>query len=243
MENNQNLTSKENWELKKQSKIKEKEQRKIKKILKRIALWVSVVIGISAAIFVVIKSVDNYLPGQLANNSISDLDWVKGNKDANIILIEYSDFQCSACVHYFPLIKQLVQEFGNEIGFVYRHFPLKQAHHSAELAAWSAEAAGKQDKFWEMHDMIFENQNDWSSRNAEKIFIEYAKFLNLDIEKFKKDINSKEIKNKVENDFQSGIKAGINSTPTFFLNGEKIKNPRNYDEFKNIINQTIIKNS
>ncbi len=229
-----------NWESRKQKKADGQKQKRRKKLLKRIILWTSVVVGISAAVFGMVKLVDNYSPGQLADGSIFDADWVKGNREAKIILIEYSDFQCSACTNYVPIIKQLIQEFGEEIGFVYRHFPLKQAHYNAELAAWAAEAAGKQDKFWEMHNMLFEKQDEWENgRNAEEYFMEYAESLNLNIEQFKEDINSKEIKNKVENDYQSGLRSGINSTPTFFLNGEKIRNPRNYDEFRNIINQAL----
>lgn len=229
--------------MRKQEKIDGQKQRKRRKLLKRIALWVAVIAGINAFVFGMIKLVDNYSPGQLVNGSISDSDWVKGNRNAEVILVEYSDFQCSACANYVPIIEQLVQEFGEELGFIYRHFPLKQNHRNAELAAWAAEAAGKQGKFWEMYSLIFENQNEWSLGNAEKIFTGYAESLELNIEKFKKDINSKEIKEKVENDYQGGLRSGINSTPTFFLNGTKIRNPRNYGEFQNIISRVLAENS
>lgn len=236
MDNN-GLTSKERWELKKREKSDQQNQRKYKRLLKRIILWVSVIICITAAVFLIIKLADDYSPGQLANNFISESDWVKGGKEAKVVLIEYSDFECPACANYAPIMKQIVQDFGDKIAFVYRHFPLKQNHLNAESAAWASESAGKQNKFWEMHDMLFENQKEWeNSGNAEEYFRKYAQALNLDIEQFKKDINSEEIKNKVENDFQSGLRSGINSTPTFFLNGNKIKNPRNYEEFENIIN-------
>lgn len=237
MNDNKELTPKERWELRKQEKSSQKNQRKYKRAAKRIILWTAVIVGICAAVFIIIKLADNYSPGQLSDNSISNSDWVKGSREAKVVLIEYSDFQCPACANYAPIMKQIIQEFGNEIVFIYRHFPLKQNHRNAELAAWAAEAAGKQNKFWEMHDILFEKQKEWeNSGNADEYFRGYAQTLNLNIEQFGKDINSEEIKNKVENDFQSGLRSDINSTPTFFLNGNKIKNPRDYEEFKNIIN-------
>ncbi len=161
-------------------------------------------------------------------------DQIKGDREAKIILIEYSDFQCPACAAYAPIVKQIAEEFKDSAVFVYRHFPLSQ-HKNAELAALAAEAAGKQGKFWEMHDLIFENQNEWSeSQIAEELFVKYATELNINIGQFKNDLISKEIKDKVKNDLRSGEKNGVNSTPTFFLNNKKIQ-PRSYDEFKQLI--------
>ena len=128
---------------------------------------------------------------------------------------------------------------GAKVRFAYRHFPLPQ-HKNAKLAATVAEAAGKQSKFWEMHDLIFQNQSAWSEeKNAAILFAKYAQDLGLDLARFQTDIASDEIKAKIENDYQSGVKAGVNSTPSFFLNGKKMDNPRNYDEFKNAIEQTL----
>ena len=130
----------------------------------------------------------------------------------------------------------------NQIQFIYRHFPLRQTHRNAELASRVAEAAGRQDKFWEMHDMIFANQTEWSDqRNAKNLFLQYAASLNLDVKKFEDDIDAKEIKDKVQNDYQSGVKFRVNSTPTFFLDGKKLQNPRTYEEFKGLIEEAISK--
>ncbi|OGN05468.1 MAG: hypothetical protein A2746_00110 [Candidatus Yanofskybacteria bacterium RIFCSPHIGHO2_01_FULL_44_22] len=176
-------------------------------------------------------------------NAVSPSDWTKGNKEAKVVLVEYSDFQCPACAYYQPLFKKLSEEFGDKITFAYRHFPLRQ-HQNARLAAYAAEAAGRQNKFWEMHDLIFENQNRWENRgDAENIFTGYARTLGLDIDEFKNGLSSKEIKDKVENDYQSGIRSNVNATPTVFLNGEKIKVPPNYDELQNIINEALKNNS
>ncbi|MBI4134401.1 MAG: thioredoxin domain-containing protein, partial [Candidatus Terrybacteria bacterium] len=125
---------------------------------------------------------------------------------------------------------------------VYRHFPLPN-HQNAKPAAYAAEAAGRQGKFWEMHDMVFKNQEEWQGkRNADEIFITYAQTLNLDEDQFKTDFASREIKEKVDNAYRSATDLGLNSTPTFFLNGTKIANPRNYDELKSTITQAINEN-
>ncbi|MBI5079069.1 thioredoxin domain-containing protein [Candidatus Wolfebacteria bacterium] len=175
--------------------------------------------------------------------AVSQFDYFKGNKEASAILVEYSDFQCPACAAYYPLMKRLSEEFGDKMVFVYRHFPLSQ-HQNAEAAAIAVEAAGRQGKFWEMHDLIFDNQNEWSKSakwSAKDVFVKYAQRLNLDAEKFKADFDLKEIKQKVANDLESGAKAQVRGTPTFFLNGEKLSNPGNYEEFKKIIEAAINK--
>lgn len=170
------------------------------------------------------------------------LDNVKGNKDAKVVLMEYSDFQCPACKSYYPIIRQLVTEFGGEIAFVYRHFPLTSIHPNAEFAARAAEAAGKQGKFWEMHDLLFEKQGEWASSNdIVKIFADYAILLTLDKEKFDTDWRSKEIKNLVSAQRVHAVKSGLSGTPSFFLNGEQIQNPASLDEFRNIIKQALAK--
>ena len=123
---------------------------------------------------------------------------------------------------------------------MYRHFPLSQVHSNADTAARASEAAGNQGKFWEMHDKLFETQKTWSNQgNAEDIFAGYAEGLGLDVERFRNDIDSKEVKDRVRDDSQSGVRAGINSTPTFFINGEQIVNPRNLDEFRNVILEAL----
>ncbi|OGC46761.1 MAG: hypothetical protein A3A94_01955 [Candidatus Portnoybacteria bacterium RIFCSPLOWO2_01_FULL_43_11] len=167
-------------------------------------------------------------------DAISSSDWIKGNKEAKTILVEYSDFQCPACAVYYPLVKKLIEDKGNSFQFTYRHFPLPQ-HKNAEQAAYAAEAAGKQGKFWEMHDLIFERQDDWAeAENAKDIFKEYAQSLELNIEQFNQDRDSQAVKDKVQKDYTSGLTNKVNATPTFFLNGEKIQ-PRSYDEFVNFI--------
>lgn len=206
------------------------------------ALWVAVALIIVVGIVGIVMLAQNKKNDNTGNGAsllppITENDHIKGNASSTITLVEYSDFQCPACGAYYPLLKQLNEEFGDKIRFVYRHFPLQQ-HENAKPAAVASEAASKQGKFWEMHDMIFENQDKWSEeKNAEEIFVNYAQNLGLNAAQFKNDLASQEIKEKVDNDYKGGVKARVNATPSFFLNGKIINTPRNYNEFKQLIQQ------
>jgi len=222
----------------KKTKIGDKKDRSI---FNRIFLWLSSFLIIILAVWGILKIAGSLSPNNesIENLPILEQDWIKGNKNSRVVLIEYSDFECPACAMYASIVNQIVKEFGDKIVLAYRHFPLKDKHKNAELAAYFTEAAGRQGKFWEMHDVIFEKQAEWAEKNnAEDLFIEYAKKLSLDVNLLNKDINSEEIKNKVDNDFKSGISAKVNYTPTLFLNGKKIS-PESYEDFKNIISQAI----
>lgn len=173
--------------------------------------------------------------------NVSVSDWTKGDNNAAVTLIEYSDLQCPACGLYFSVVKKLQEEFSDRLRFVYRHFPLSQIHKNAEFAAQTTEAAGLQEKFWEMHDLLFLRQEEWSGGDVQKLFRGYAEILKLDLNKFEKDINSREVKNAVQSDYDGGATLGVNATPTFFLNGQKIANPRSYDEFRSIILEELSK--
>lgn len=167
-------------------------------------------------------------------------DWVGGERDAPVILVEYLDFQCPACGSYYPVVKQLEREFTGQLTVVTRHFPLEQPHQYARLAARAAEAAGRQGKFFQMHDKLFEGQKEWSdAKDAKKIFISYAEDIGLNIEKFKKDIEDKPIDQKIDSDQQSGTEVGVNSTPSFFINGVKIDNPESLEAFKSLIESEL----
>ncbi|MEK7157674.1 MAG: DsbA family protein [Patescibacteria group bacterium] len=216
--------------------------------IRAVAFWGIFVIVIGGMIFGMIKAASYNSTSKkeslVLTSPITAGDWVRGSKDAKVIIIEYSDFQCPACTYYYNLAKQAHKDFGDRIAIVYRHFPLRNIHANADVAALSAEAAGKQNKFWEMHDMIFETQENWKNeKNAQEIFIEYAGKLDLDAEQFKKDLDLKELKQKIEADYQSGVTIGVNHTPTIFVNGIEIQNPKDYEEFKQIINYAESKKS
>ena len=142
----------------------------------------------------------------------------KGNASASAYLVEFSDFQCPACKAFQPLISDIFSKYSDKLLFGYRHYPLPQ-HPFAEKAAYAAEAAGKQGKFWEYHDKLFaQNQDNFS----DQMFSDIAKELGLNEEQFNQDKESSQIKEKVSNDHNAGNTFSVNATPTFYLNGEKL---------------------
>ncbi len=206
-------------------------------------LWVFVgvvLVGVVAAM-VKLASVTNSgtpNPVQTVNilPSVSSSDWIRGNPNASTTLIEYGDFQCPACATFHTVVLSIEKELGDNLRVIFRHFPLQQ-HANARIAAQAAEAAGKQDKFWEMHDMIYEHQRDWSEKSktdAIAIFAGYAQKLKLNIDTFGKDINDNAIIDKIEDSFDQGVGFGVDSTPSFFLNNTKLS-PRSYGEFRDAI--------
>ncbi|MEK7596148.1 MAG: thioredoxin domain-containing protein [Patescibacteria group bacterium] len=236
----ENLTKKEKRILKKEEKLANRGAEDRRKIFKKYFLWSAVFILFGAAIFGFVKIAPDLAKKQTASLAlaVNESDWFKGGENAPAALVEYSDFQCPACASYAPLVRALAGEFGSGLKIVYRHFPLNQIHKNADLAARAAEAAGRQGKFWEMHDLIFDNQKQWSDARkteAEKIFAELAEKLGLDAEKFSFDVQSEEIEKAVAEDLASGNASAVQGTPTFFLNGKKIQNPRSYEEFKKLI--------
>ncbi|MEX0662617.1 MAG: thioredoxin domain-containing protein [Balneolaceae bacterium] len=150
-------------------------------------------------------------------------------------IIKYSDYQCPSCRHGYELLKPLVEEYGDNVEIIYRHFPLSGFQYS-RLAAHVAEAARNQDKFQEMHVLIFESQEEWSQGGAEEYFMGFAEEIGLDMEQFREDVESEEIAEKVERDRQEGIRRTVNATPTYFMNGQKIQqSPQTYEQFKALV--------
>lgn len=148
-----------------------------------------------------------------------------GTENAKVTLVEFGDFQCPACGAAHPVVKQILQEHNDKILFVFRNFPLPM-HNNALIAAKAAEVAlaiGGQAKYWEMHDMLYENQNQWTdSNNPLDLFLEYAEDLELDIDKFKAEITNNKYNQKINQDRQDGNAVGVIGTPTFFINGQKV---------------------
>lgn len=167
------------------------------------------------------KKVD---PNILATVEVSEpVAHVKGNADSEITLVEYSDFQCPACKSAAPQIKSLIEEFGDKFQLEYRHFPLRSIHPNAQISAQAAEAAGMQGKFWEMHDKLFEKQEEWSeSFNPKKFFKQYAEEIGINGERLIFDLESDKVKEIVNAQFDEATSLGLPGTPSFVLNGEKI---------------------
>lgn len=209
--------------------------------IKRITFWGVFIIILGLIIWgLVLAEKKTPKVGKLSSAipaEVTSIDHVRGPVNAPVTLIEYSDFQCPACASYFPIIEKLSMEASTTLRFVYRHYPLyPQPHKNAFIAAQASEAADLQGKFWEMYNLLFENQSDWAESNSAETFFEgYAKSLNLNIEQYKADFASGATEEKVKKDKAEGVSLGINSTPTFFLNGKAITNPNNYEQFKVLI--------
>ncbi len=169
---------------------------------------------------------------------ISDTDHVRGALYGKVTLVEFGDFQCPACGAYEPLVRQVTQDNPTILKVVFRHYPLTQIHQNALLAAKAGEAASIQGKFWEMHDMLYDNQKTWSNGiNAREYFLTYATTLKLDIAKFTSDMDSPAVEAKILAEYKEGTQLGIQGTPTFFLNGKMIQNPQSIDAFNTLIRE------
>ena len=205
-------------------------------------LFLGIIIGTIAIVGIGIAILSKPAPVVKVDQSI--LVRVDSNKiassSATVTLVEFSDFQCPACGVYYPMVLQVIKDFTGKMNFVYRNFPLTDLHPNAQPAAYAAEAAGLQGKYWEMHDALFTKQNDWSASTTPlDIFAQYAMTLGLNADQFKKDMDSDTVKKKVAEDVADGNTIGINATPTFFLDGVKLDNPATLADFETAIKTAI----
>ena len=148
---------------------------------------------------------------------VNSNDHILGNENAPLELVEYGDYECPHCGRAYPIVKDISRQLGDQLKFVFRNFPLSNSHPHAVSAAVATEAAALQGKYWEMHDIVFENQK---TLEVEHLFL-LAHKIGLDLERFKNDIQDQTLADKVEKDFYGGLRSGVNRTPTFFINGQK----------------------
>jgi protein-disulfide isomerase len=146
---------------------------------------------------------------------VGSADHAIGSPSAAVTLVEYGDYECPSCGQAYPIVKELIKQFAEELRFVFRNFPLSTVHPYAEHAAESAEAAAAQGRFWEMHDTIFENQ----IALEDEYLVRYAAALGLDESQFVTDLSQHVYAARVREDFMGGVRSGVNGTPTFFING------------------------
>ena len=168
-------------------------------------------------------NVDNIDPAKIITTENGD--HVFGNKDAKVVLFEYGDFQCPGCGGAYPQLKTITEKYKNQVAFVFRNMPLTTIHPNALAAATVAEAASLQGKYWEMHDKLYETQNDWSSASPTArtdIFVSYANDLGLNVDKFKADLSSKTVSDKISRDRAIANKLNVDSTPTIYVDNEKM---------------------
>lgn len=147
---------------------------------------------------------------------VGDRDHSAGPPDAPVVLVEYGDYQCPYCGAAYPVVKQIQRELGSRLRFVFRNFPITNSHPQAEWAAETAEAASVQGKFWEMHDYLYENQRYLGD---EAYFAKYEAKLELDLARIGREVAQHAHASRIEEDYLSGIRSGVNGTPTFFING------------------------
>ena len=209
--------------------------------MKRVLLW-GIVIGLTIGSVIVMVRL-NVIPSAEPLVLISKFDKPPQNlgaEGASTTLVVFSDFQCPACARHHASLQKLREELGDTIQLSFRHFPL-DTHTHAFLAALYAEAAGRQGKFWEMHDLLYEDQKEWENQQIgeiERTFTDYALSLGLNAEQLRTDLDDPELTEKVRQDKQGGKESGVKRTPTFFLNGKQIsKPPRNYEDLKKLIEQ------
>lgn len=194
-------------------------------------------------IFAFTKSKSGTPDGGNSNQSAQTSNHTVGAGNKKVTLVEYGDFQCPACKSFYPVVKQVKEAYGDDIKFQFMHFPLTQIHPNAMQASRSAEAAGNQGKFFEMHDLLYENQDQWSqSSNPTSTFESFAEQLGLNMDQFKSDVISAKTLAVINADQKSGQALGVESTPTFVINGKKLdKNPTSLEEFKKLIDEEIAK--
>jgi protein-disulfide isomerase len=158
----------------------------------------------------------------------------KGPAEAPVTIIEFSDFQCPYCRRVHPTLKRLMHEYQGRVKFVYRNFPLRNIHPQAQKAAEAAQCAAEQDQFWPYHDKLFS-----TSRLQVDDLKKYAQELGLNTEQFNTCLDTDKYASKIEQDLQAGAKAGVNATPSFFVNGQPVSGAIPYDDFKELIDTAL----
>jgi protein-disulfide isomerase len=183
------------------------------------------------------------LPGRDFKPVVTPKGWTQGNTAAKTILVEFGDYQCPTCAVMRQVVANLMKSHGNELMLVFKHFPMESIHRNSMVAAQAAEAAGRQFKFWEMHELLFVHQREWSEvPDPQTFFLTYAVQLNLDPERFKQDLWDGAIREKIYRDVLEGQLAAVRSVPAFFLNGSLMPRSQGEAQFDEIVTDAIRKN-
>lgn len=210
-----------------------------------------IIIGIIVVIIIIFllakggykKSEDKAESANTTQSGILEIkldDWVTGNPNAKVTLVEYLDFECEACAAYYPITTQLKEEYKDNLRFVVRYFPLP-GHANSVTAAKAVEAAGRQGKFWEMYSTLYENQKEWGEQKVanQEQFEKYAVAVGLDIEQWKNDLKDPALEDRIQRSYKEAVKLGLQGTPSFFLDGKKIESPKGYAPFKVLIEDAM----
>jgi len=162
-------------------------------------------------------------------------DHMQGPPDAPVTLVECGDYECPYCGEAYPIVKAIQERLGDQVCFVFRNFPLTEVHPHAEEAAEAAEAAAAQGKFWEMHDLLYENQDALEPEDL----VQYARALKLDLKRFVLEMREHVYAERVREDFRSGVRSGVNGTPTFFINGARHNGPFDLESLLAAIEEAV----
>ena len=162
-------------------------------------------------------------------------DHIQGPDTAPVTLVEYGDYECSYCGQAYSIIKQVQEYFGDNLRFVFRNFPLTQVHPHAQRAAEAAEEAAAQNKFWEMHDYLYEHQQSLDDKHLQK----YAKIVGLNLKKFDEDMDNHIHASKIREDFLSGIQSGVNGTPSFYINDRRYDGSWDFDALIQMLSSAV----
>src|SRR5579862_4744139 len=167
---------------------------------------------------------------------VSSRDHQVGPADAPVVLVEYGDYECPYCGEAEPIVEALRKSLADSLLVVFRNFPLAEMHPHAEAAAMAAESAAAQGKFWQMHDTLYAHQDALEDDDL----AQYAAALGLDVHQFAKDMRDRSHENHIREDFRSGVRSGVNGTPTFFINGERYDGPRDLHSMRAAIKSAAL---
>jgi protein-disulfide isomerase len=162
-------------------------------------------------------------------------DHIRGSINAPITIVEYGDYECPYTGMAYPIVHDIMKQFGDQLYFVFRNFPLNDIHPHAQHASEAAEAAAAQDKFWQMHDYLFEHQKALDDNHL----LEYAKKIGLDIDRFKKEMSKHVYAPLINKSLKSGIDSGVEGTPTFFVNGVRYEDSWDFDTFSSFLKENL----
>jgi len=210
---------------------------------KRFLIILAAIIVIFGGIFVVSKKSSGNKSGSSSSSTSQPTNHIRGNGKKGVTLIEYGDYQCPFCKQYYPIIEQLFAQYKDDIYFQFRNLPLVSLHPNAFSAARAAEAAGLQNKYWEMYAKLYQNQDNWKdSTNLLNTFTTYAQQISLNTTQFKEDYASGKVNNSI-NAYLAEFKKtkAKEATPTFVLNGRVIESPQSMQAFQQLLDIVIMK--
>ncbi len=212
----------------------------------KVLIGIAVLVIIGGVLLAIFANPQPEQPGAPVDSQalVRENSHMTGKKDAKVTVVEFGDFQCPACAAAFPEMKAVMDQFKDnpEVNFVFRNFPLDAIHPNAQVSAEAAEAAGKQGKFWEMSEILYARQSEWAqSQTAKDVFAKYAEELGLNVDEFKVSVEQRLSSDIISTDAKDGTSVGVNSTPTFFINGVKQSKVLKRDELKALIDAELAK--